>query len=169
MRWAVDAAAMREIDANAIETLGIPGMLLMENAGRAVADEAEHMLPDQKDSITILCGPGINGGDGFVAAKADSGLGIYESRWRARTMQLGRASRHRLLVNVFEYDEGSGDWTVRYCVERQKVKELGRAWNPTEDDWSGDGQDGTREEVFGARLAGRLGLGDALGQERPED
>lgn len=48
-------------------TYGVTGMTLMENAGQAVADVAEHMAAGAP--ITILCGPGNNGGDGFVAAR----------------------------------------------------------------------------------------------------
>lgn len=47
---------------------GIPGLTLMETAGRAVADEAQRMT-DKGTRITVLCGPGNNGGDGFVAAR----------------------------------------------------------------------------------------------------
>ncbi len=47
---------------------GIPGLTLMENAGRAVADEAARMA-DEGTRIAVLCGPGNNGGDGFVAAR----------------------------------------------------------------------------------------------------
>ena len=47
---------------------GIPGLTLMENAGRAVADEAARMA-DKDTRIAVLCGPGNNGGDGFVAAR----------------------------------------------------------------------------------------------------
>lgn len=47
---------------------GIPGLTLMENAGRAVAQEAMQMAaPGSR--IAILCGPGNNGGDGFVAGR----------------------------------------------------------------------------------------------------
>jgi NAD(P)H-hydrate epimerase len=60
---------MRNIDTEAIQTLGIPGSLLMENAGRAVADHAESMLSAHTDGVIILCGPGNNGGDGLVAAR----------------------------------------------------------------------------------------------------
>jgi len=47
---------------------GIPGIVLMERAGAAVADEAARMAPSA-GRIAILCGPGGNGGDGFIAAR----------------------------------------------------------------------------------------------------
>jgi hydroxyethylthiazole kinase-like uncharacterized protein yjeF len=54
------------LDANA-EALGVPTERLMENAGRAVADHvAERVSPGP---VTVLAGPGNNGGDGLVAAR----------------------------------------------------------------------------------------------------
>src|SRR5688572_17843815 len=47
---------------------GIPSLTLMETAGKAVAAEAEAMAGGGR-RLAILCGPGNNGGDGFVAAR----------------------------------------------------------------------------------------------------
>ena len=59
-----------EIDRKAIEEYGIPGVVLMENAGRGVAVEALEMLEEALEPrVAILCGKGNNGGDGFVAAR----------------------------------------------------------------------------------------------------
>jgi NAD(P)H-hydrate epimerase len=66
----VTSEQMRELDRTAIEDRGIPGLTLMENAGRAVADAAVRLTQDRPDrSIAVVCGRGSNGGDGFVAAR----------------------------------------------------------------------------------------------------
>jgi NAD(P)H-hydrate epimerase len=57
----------REIDRRAIEELGIPGLVLMENAGRGCVDVFERVGID--GPIAILCGKGNNAGDGFVIAR----------------------------------------------------------------------------------------------------
>ena len=65
----------RAVDKYAIEELGIPGVVLMENAGRNTADLIEKWLGARmalekpKGRIAILCGRGNNGGDGFVVAR----------------------------------------------------------------------------------------------------
>ncbi|MFV0296871.1 MAG: NAD(P)H-hydrate dehydratase [Hyphomicrobiaceae bacterium] len=55
-------------------TFGVPSLALMENAGRAVAEEAMHMAP-QGSRVLIVCGPGNNGGDGFAAGQMLIGQG----------------------------------------------------------------------------------------------
>ncbi|MFH1811027.1 MAG: NAD(P)H-hydrate dehydratase [Pseudomonadota bacterium] len=68
------AAEMRELDRQTIEDLGIPGLVLMEVAGRGVADVASEML-GALDSFVVVAGPGNNGGDGYVAARHLLGRG----------------------------------------------------------------------------------------------
>lgn len=59
---------MRSIDGRAVSEFGMPSLLLMENAGRAVAQRAWERL-DGRGAVRVLCGKGNNGGDGFVAAR----------------------------------------------------------------------------------------------------
>jgi NAD(P)H-hydrate repair Nnr-like enzyme with NAD(P)H-hydrate epimerase domain len=59
---------MRRIDAFAIEEIGIPGVVLMENAGHAVFEAAYKSLAGRGLTALVFCGRGNNGGDGFVVA-----------------------------------------------------------------------------------------------------
>lgn len=61
---------MREIDRTAIEDLGIPGIVLMENAGLQVVRVLREFFPDpERLRIVVVAGKGNNGGDGFVVAR----------------------------------------------------------------------------------------------------
>lgn len=62
------AAAMREAEARAMASGQVTGRALMERAGRAVAAEVHRRWP--KAPTVVLCGPGNNGGDGYVIARA---------------------------------------------------------------------------------------------------
>ncbi len=64
------AGQIREIDRLSTSQFGIPGILLMENAGMRVAETLADRFEDLASlTIAILCGKGNNGGDGFVVAR----------------------------------------------------------------------------------------------------
>ena len=64
----------RKIDQDAVERLGMPSILLMENASRAVAEAAREMIAAHHlDEVCVLCGPGNNGGDGLAVVRHLSG------------------------------------------------------------------------------------------------
>ena len=66
----VTAAEMQEMDRQAIETHGIPGVELMENAGRGATEVLLAQFAGTiKTGVAIICGKGNNGGDGFVIAR----------------------------------------------------------------------------------------------------
>ena len=67
----------REVDQKAIREYGMSGLVLMENAGRSVAERV--MALGLRDTICIVCGKGNNGGDGFVVARHldNAGLSVH--------------------------------------------------------------------------------------------
>ncbi|HET9211275.1 MAG TPA: NAD(P)H-hydrate dehydratase [Thermoanaerobaculia bacterium] len=62
------AEAMREVDRAAIEELGIPSLVLMENAAIGVVEAMVESF-EEAESAAIFCGPGNNGGDGLAVAR----------------------------------------------------------------------------------------------------
>jgi hydroxyethylthiazole kinase-like uncharacterized protein yjeF len=80
----VSAAEMREIDRSTSERFGVPSLTLMENAGSAVARFVLSDYP-QAERVSVICGKGNNGGDGFVAAR--------------KLLEAGRAVRVLLLCH----------------------------------------------------------------------
>jgi hydroxyethylthiazole kinase-like uncharacterized protein yjeF len=65
----VTASEMRELDRRAIEEVGIPSLVLMENAGRSTYQILRREFPDLAGEVGVLAGRGNNGGDGFVVAR----------------------------------------------------------------------------------------------------
>lgn len=99
-RRVLTAEEMQAADHHAIATMGIPGLALMENAGRHVAVFAAEMAgPGAR--VAIVCGRGNNGGDGLVAARHLAGWG-----------------RRVEIVLVARPDALSGDAAVHFAVAR---------------------------------------------------
>lgn len=64
------AEQMRDFDRRAVDEFGVPGIVLMENAGRHVAQTVQDLLGSVAGKrVTVVAGRGNNGGDGFVAAR----------------------------------------------------------------------------------------------------
>lgn len=73
----LSAEQIQGADRHAIETLGIPGVVLMENAGLRVVEALEDRFPDLHElTVLVICGKGNNGGDGFVVARHLYALGV---------------------------------------------------------------------------------------------
>ena len=77
---------VRSIDARAAEELGLPTLVLMENAGRGAADWLASRLGG--GSVVVACGPGNNGGDGGVLARHLDARGVS-----VRVVWFARADR----------------------------------------------------------------------------
>src|SRR5271165_2027388 len=106
---------------------GTPGIALMERAGLAVADEAARRTRS-RGRIAVLCGPGGNGGDGFVAARLLAG--------RRYAVELGLVGRRDAL---------RGDAAIaasRYAGAVRAVADVAI-----------EGADGVIDALFGAGLA----------------
>ena len=68
---------MREADRQTVDEIGIPSIVLMENAGRQAVAAMEAAFDDLPSSkVGVLCGRGNNGGDGFVVARTLAQRGI---------------------------------------------------------------------------------------------
>src|SRR3954471_23799846 len=66
----LNSAQMRDADRRTIDEIGIASVVLMENAGRQVVAAMEAMHGELLEhQVAVLCGPGNNGGDGFVVAR----------------------------------------------------------------------------------------------------
>ncbi len=83
------ADQVREFDRCAIEDYGVPGAELMERAGCCAFELLRERWPEARD-VSVLCGVGNNGGDGYVVARL-----ALEQGLSARVLQLGEAAKIR--------------------------------------------------------------------------
>jgi len=86
--YLVTAQEMAQIDQFTIKTIGIPGVVLMENAARGTCQFFEEVLPDLlKRCVGVVAGPGNNGGDGFAIARILFGKGADVKVFCVKTPQ----------------------------------------------------------------------------------
>ncbi len=94
MQLLATAEEMREFDRKAITRYAVPGLVLMENAGRAFVDTLEaHVGILSGRKVVVVCGKGNNGGDGFVIARhlANRGAAVCVAALFKRNMISGDA------------------------------------------------------------------------------
>ena len=72
----VTAEEMKQLDKLATEEYGVAGLLLMDQASKAVAEAVMEILPEGNQKVVIFCGKGNNGGDGFGAARWLESFGV---------------------------------------------------------------------------------------------
>lgn len=132
------SAEMREADRRTIQEVGLPGAVLMENAGAAVAVVIASRFPGVRRPV-ILCGKGNNGGDGFVVARHLLALEPTAYLFAARSEVRGDA-----LVHMGAFERSGG-----HLVEVPDAT----AW------------DEVRSQVLAARLLVDALLGTGLRQE----
>jgi NAD(P)H-hydrate epimerase len=105
--WLVRADEMRRMDRLTIEEVGIPGHVLMENAGRQAADILMHTFAgNTKRHAGVLAGRGNNGGDGFVIARvlASRGWQVTVYVLSSRDRIAGDALANLLLLEAMNMD-----------------------------------------------------------------
>jgi NAD(P)H-hydrate epimerase len=101
-------AEVRELESRAIHEYYVPGAVLMENAGRGAAELLAQLDPERQ-RVLILCGPGNNGGDGFVMARHLQNHGFdLDVLFFGSINQLSVDSR----VNGLIWQESGPLWTV---------------------------------------------------------
>jgi ADP-dependent NAD(P)H-hydrate dehydratase / NAD(P)H-hydrate epimerase len=123
MALVLTAAQMRAVDRAAIEGLGLPGLVLMENAGRGTVEALARLRPRLAGvRCAVVCGAGQNGGDGFVIARHLAGRGARVETYlvspRARVSGDARvflevAERLGLPIEDRAEDEDAVSWTRR--------------------------------------------------------
>lgn len=121
----LDARTIRSVDRTAVRRYGIKGLVLMENAGRGVAEAVKRELAGSTGAplrVVIIAGKGNNGGDGFVAARHLKNSGVD-----ATVVALTRPDELRgdALVNARAWIKMNGEvFTVRSVADLKKRSSL---------------------------------------------
>ena len=110
----------RAIDRLAIEQYGIPGVVLMENAGRGCAEQL--LQAGCQGPVVILCGPGNNGGDGWVMGRHLAAAGVA-----VKGVVLGDPANYRGDAKVHFENASRLPLPIQLAASKSGVGELERA------------------------------------------
>ena len=118
---------IRKADEFAVKKLGIPSLLLMENAARSLFAIIMNNYPDLNplDKIGIVCGKGNNGGDGFALARNFMNMGFSVSviALCPKSELAGDAlTNHNILVNLLKYNQDSSFSYYKNLSDLNKLK-----------------------------------------------
>lgn len=122
----VSADTMKKLDSMAL-TKGLSTLYLMEKAGEAVAKKTIELISKFKGGrISIFCGKGNNGGDGFVAARK-----LTESGFDVRVYLLGKQDevKNEAAVNLLAFKDAGG--TIKEIDTDSAVERLKNKLNDT--------------------------------------
>lgn len=112
---------MQRLDATAIDTLGIPRLLLMDHAGLALARAVRAQVLDTTAPVAVCCGTGFNGGDGLSAARHLQGWGHP-----VRVLLAGQRSHLREEPAVYAAILERLGVAIQECVEAAQAAEVER-------------------------------------------
>lgn len=106
----------KELDLKAQKKFGMPVLLLMENAGRAVFEESVKVAK-KKNNVVVFCGKGNNGGDGFAACRHFLTYGLFPEIFLVgKACEVYNEAKvnldilKRMKQKIFEIDEGNLDF-----------------------------------------------------------
>jgi len=131
------ADQVRELDRQAITEVGIPGTVLMETAGRAVAGAVcRRFAPCFPGPLLVLAGKGNNGGDGYVIART-----LADHGWQVRTVVLASAAAIRgdAAVHLRALKRGGGEVVHASSPERLSRALAAQNWHLVVDALLGTG------------------------------
>ncbi|MBQ3508921.1 MAG: NAD(P)H-hydrate dehydratase [Peptococcaceae bacterium] len=126
--YLVTAEQMRQVDRMTIQELGIPEMVLMENAGKAVIDFLKETFADlQQKTVTVVAGAGNNGGDALVAARYLHQMGIavkvfiYAERELSASAKQNYEILSRLPVKIYQLDSENSMHLLKVTVNYSDI------------------------------------------------
>ncbi len=121
----LSARQIKKLDEIAMEKCSIPSIVLMENAGRKVAEEMFNLAKKVKN-VCVFCGVGNNGGDGFVAARYLGEKDIKADCFvigKVKDLKSDAATNYRILKKL-GYKTFAIDSAARFVLEKLKKADV---------------------------------------------